>query len=216
MRRYSDIIRRAFALIGTERRWRWYLLIAMSLSLTALEAIGASLIYLLVSLITAPDASVTLPLIGDLAATFPGLTSRELRTGAALTVAAFFVGRGVYLLALNYVQNRLIANSAALMAGQLLDGYLSMPYLFHTKKSSAELIRNTYSGVQKILSGIVVPALTLLTKVLLSLALISTLVVLAPGAMLFATIMLGATIWFIQRRVTPRIIRLAKRSEVAS
>jgi ABC-type multidrug transport system fused ATPase/permease subunit len=216
MRTLRRDLRRAFHLVGTDRRWRWYLLAAFSLSLAAVEALGAGLIYLLVSLISSPEATVSIPVLGDLASRFPGRSSRELRAGAAVFVAVFFVARAVYLLTLNYIQSRLVANAGATMASDLLDGYLELPYLFHTQRSSAELMRNTMVGVQKILTGVLIPTLTIATKVLLSVTLLGTLIVLSPVTMLAATLILGTTVLIIQRVVRPRIIELARRSEEAS
>ena len=212
----TESLRRTLALVGPDRRWRWYLIAAFSLSLSVVEVVGAGLIFLLVSLISSPDATVTLPVIGDLASVFPSLSSRELRAGAALFVALFFIVRAIYLLAMNYIQKRIIANAGAVMASDLLDGYLELPYLFHTQRSSAELMRNTNKGVQQVLGGLLLPSLDIVTKILLSVTLIVTLILLSPAAMLTATFILGATVFVIQRVVRPRIIELARRSEKAS
>jgi ATP-binding cassette, subfamily B, bacterial PglK len=216
MRTLRRDLKRAFFLVGPDRRWRWYLLAGFSLSLAAVEAAGAGLIYLLVSLISSPEATVSIPLVGDLASRFPGRTSRELRAGAAVFVAVFFVARAAYLLTLNYVQSRLVANAGATMASDLLDGYLELPYLFHTQRSSAALMRNTMVGVQKILTGVLIPTLTIATKVLLSVTLLGTLIVLSPVTMLAATLILGTTVLIIQKVVRPRIVELARHSEDAS
>ena len=216
MRSLPRDLRRAFALVGTDRRWRWYLLTAFSLSLAAVEGAGAFLIYLLVSLIQSPEATVAIPIVGDLATVLPGLSARELRAGAAVFVAVFFVARAVYLLLLSYLQSRIVANAGATMTSDLLDGYLELPYLFHTQRSSAELMRNTLTGVQKVLTGVLIPTLTIATKVLLSVTLLGTLIVLSPVTMLTATFILGTTVLLIQRVVRPRVIELARRSEEAS
>ena len=215
---FSPIVnlRRALAIVGPDRRWRWYLIGAFSLSLSLVEVIGAGLIFLLVSLIASADATVALPLAGDLASRFPGLTTRELRAGAAVFVAVFFVVRAVYLLAMNYVQSRIVSNASAVLASELLDGYLELPYLFHTQRSSAELMRNTSKGVQRVFSGVLLPALNIVTKVLLSVTLIVTLIALSPAAMITATAILGTTVLVIQRIIRPRIIQLASRTEEAS
>lgn len=215
MRNLIDIIRRAFAQIGTDRRWRWWILAGLSLSMTGVEALGATLVYLLVALISSPDATVELPVVGDLASALPSLTSRELRIGAAIGVAAYFLLRAIVLLAQKYVQNRLVANSSALLAGELLDGYLSMPYLFHTRKSSAELVRNTYGGVQSLLSNVVMPSLAIITDVVMAIGLFATLVALAPVAMIITATALGATLLILQTFVRPRLIDLSRRSEQA-
>ena len=216
MRRLLGIVRRAFVQIGPERRWRWWTLGAISIAMTGVEALGATLVYLLVALISAEDATVELPVIGDLAALLPSLSSRELRIGAAISVGVFFLLRALVLIAQKYVQSRLVANASALIAGELLDGYLTMPYVFHTRKSSAELIRNTYGGVQKLLNSIVLPAISIITELLLALSLFVTLVALAPVAMLVTAASLGVTVWLLQGVVRPRLEAMSRENEEAS
>ncbi len=216
MRRLVSIVQRAFAQIGSERRWRWWVLGGISVAMTGVEAAGAALVYLLVALISSEDATVELPLVGDLASLLPSLSARELRITAAVGVGMFFLLRGLVLIAQKYVANRLIANASALISGELLDGYLTMPYVFHTRKSSAELIRNTYGGVQKLLVGIVMPAISIITEIVLALTLFITLVALAPFAMLVTAVSLGATLWVLQGLVRPRLERISRQNEEAS
>jgi len=216
VRRLLGIVRRAFVQIGPERRWRWWTLGAISIVMTGVEALGATLVYLLVALISAEDATVELPVIGDLAALLPSLSSRELRIGAAISVGVFFLLRALVLIAQKYVQSRLVANASALIAGELLDGYLTMPYVFHTRKSSAELIRNTYGGVQKLLNSIVLPAISIITELLLAISLFVTLVALAPVAMLVTAASLGITVWLLQGVVRPRLEAMSRENEEAS
>ena len=216
MDHYSDIIKQAFRFVGQERMWRWWFLGAVSLVMTLMEALGAALVYLLVAIISTPDASLTLPVIGDITLLFPTRSSREIKLGAAIFVGVFFVLRAGVVLVQSYVVSRIVNNSFALIAGRMLEGYLSMPYLFHTQRSSAELIRNTYQGTSKLMSGIVMPVLSIFTQLLLGLSMVITLVTLAPQAMLVTTAGLAVVIMLIQRFVRPRLVKLSEQSEVAS
>jgi ATP-binding cassette, subfamily B, bacterial PglK len=212
---YVEIIRQAFHFIGSDRSWRWWFIGAVSLIMTIVEATGAALVYLLVAIISTPDASLTLPIIGDLTELFPNFSSREIKLGSAIFVGVFFVIRAGVVLVQGYVTNRVVNNSFALIAGKMLEGYLSMPYLFHTQRSSAELIRNTYTGTAKLMSGIVLPVLSIFTQVLLGVSMLVTLISLAPQAMLITGSGLTVTILLIQRFVRPRLVALSARSEVA-
>ena len=216
MERYSLLIRQAFGFIGRDRIWRWWFLGAVSLVMTVMEAVGAALVYLLVAIISTPDASLALPLIGDLTEVFPDRSSREIKFGAAVFVGVFFVLRAGIILVQTYVTTRIVNNSFALVAGRMLEGYLAMPYLFHTQRSSAELIRNTYQGISKLMSGIVMPVLSIFTQVLLGMSMVVTLVVLAPQAVLVTSAALTVTVLVIQRFVRPRLVELSGRSEQAS
>ncbi len=216
MERYSLLVRQAFTFVGRDRMWRWWFLGAVSLVMTAMEAFGAALVYLLVAIISTPDASLTVPLIGDLTDVFRSRSSRDIKLGAALFVGVFFVLRAGIVLVQTYITSRIVNNSFALVAGRMLEGYLAMPYLFHTQRSSAKLIRNTYQGTSKLMSGIVMPVLSIFTQLLLGISMIVTLVVLAPQAMLVTSTGLALTILIIQRFVRPRLVALSERSEQAS
>jgi ATP-binding cassette, subfamily B, bacterial PglK len=216
MRKYVGLIRQAFRIIGTDRAWRWWFLTAVSLFNAALEAVGAALVYLLVAIISTPDAALTLPVIGDLTAYFPGWSGRDIKLLFATGVGVFFVLRAGVVIFQNYITQRIVSNSMALIAGEMLDGYLSMPYLFHTQRSSAQLIRNTYQGTSKLVGGIVLPVLSMATELLLGVALLTTLILLAPQAMLVTSIGLGLTLTVIQRVIRPKLVEMSHRTEQAS
>ena len=216
MQGYWSLIRQAFGLIGRDRPWRWWLLAGIALFNAGLEAFGAALVYLLVALISTPDASINLPLVGDIASYFPGLTPREIKIAFAVGVGFFFILRAGVVVLQTYIQSRITNNAQALIAGEMLDGYLSMPYLFHTQRNSSKLIRNTYQGTTKLVSGIVLPVLSLATELLLGVALLATLIFLAPDAMLIAGSGLALTVLIIQRFVKPRLIDFSRQIEAAS
>jgi ABC-type multidrug transport system fused ATPase/permease subunit len=216
MQSYISLVRLSFTLIGGERRWRWWFLGGVALFNAGMEAFGAAVVYLLVGLISSPDASITLPVVGDIASYFPDWTPRQIKILFALGVGSYFVVRGGVSLGQNYATQRIVNNSKALVAGEMLDGYLSLPYLFHTQRSSAELIRNTYQGTTKMVQGVVLPAISMVTEILLGVSLLVTLVVLAPQAMLLTSVGLGTTLVFIQRFVRPRLTALSRENEQAS
>jgi len=216
MQGYWGIVRQAFSLLGRDRPWRWWLLGGFSLFNALLEATGAALVYLLVVLISTTDASLVLPVVGELTQYFPGRSSREIKIVFALGVGLFFVLRAAVVLTQTYITQRLTNNAQALIAGEMLDGYLSLPYLFHTQRSSSQLIRNTYTGTAKLVSGIVLPVLAMATESLLAIALLVTLILLAPQAMLITSVGLIVSIGIIQRFIRPKLLQLSRQSETAS
>jgi ATP-binding cassette subfamily C protein len=210
------LVRKAFQLLDSGRRWRWWYIGIASLALAGFEAVGAGLVYLLVAIISTPDASLTLPVIGDLAALLPDRSPREIKIGAAVFTGVFFLARAGVMIVHNYVLNRIVNNAKALIAGEMLDGYLAMPYLFHTQRNSSKLIRNTYQGTTNLVSGVIMPVIKMATQVVLGISLIATMVFLAPQAMLIASIGLGTVVLLIQRQVRPRLVAIGAQAEDAS
>ena len=216
MKDHVALIRKAFKLLDSGRRWRWWYVGLSSFALAGIEAAGAGLVYLLVAIITTPDASLNLPVVGDLAALFPDRSPREIKIGAAVLTGLFFLGRAAVMIVHNYVLNRIVNNAKALIAGEMLDGYLAMPYLFHTQRNSSKLIRNTYQGTTNLVTGIIMPVINMATQVVLGISLLVTMVVIAPQAMLIATVGLGSVVLLIQRKVKPRLVEIGASVEAAS
>lgn len=215
MRALRDTFRGLAELIGSRRRWRWWLLVGLALVSSLLEAVGASLIFLLISTLLTPDGSVVLPVVGDLARLWPGADPETLRVALAIAVVAFFLVRSSLVLLRAYVQERLINNAGASIANDLLRGYLAMPYLLHTQRSSAELVRNTYDATQQLVGQVLRPLVILVAETIVGLGLLIVLVVAAPLPALLAAAVFVPTLWVLQSRIQPKLKELGRRSQTA-
>jgi len=206
VRSLLDTVRRVRELIGGYRRWRWWALLALAILVSALEALGASLVYALVGLVSSPEiGQVPLPLIGDLSELFPDLEADTIRIAFAVGVAVFFIGRSAVVLARAYVQERLINNAGVMLASDLLRGYLAMPYVLHTRRSSAELVRNTYEATQHVVNRVVRPLVTIVSESIIAVGLLAILVLTAPTATLLAGFVFIPTLWILQGWIQPRL-----------
>ncbi|MEX2549678.1 MAG: ABC transporter transmembrane domain-containing protein, partial [Nitriliruptoraceae bacterium] len=216
MRSLLDTVHKVRELIGGHRRWRWWVLLALAIVVSGLEALGASLVYALVGLVASPQlGQVPLPLIGDVSGWFPDVDPDTIRIGFAIGVALFFVGRSAVVLARAYVQERLTNNAGVMLASELLRGYLAMPYVLHTRRSSAELVRNTYESTQLLVNQALRPLVTLLAESILALGLLAVLLVTAPLATLLAGLVFVPTLWVLQGWIQPRLKTLGQRSQAA-
>ncbi len=200
-------------LIGRRKRWRWWLLVGLAVLVSVLEAVGASLVYALVGIIATDDGAIWVPLLGDVADWFPRDVRHQLRLWFAVGVAIFFVLRSAIVLVRTYVEERLINNAGVMIADDLLRGYLAMPYLLHTQRSYAELVRNTYDGTQQLVRQILRPLVTLVAETILAIGLIIVLLVTAPMATLLAGAVFTPTLWLLQSRVQPKLKDLGRRAQ---
>ena len=216
MRSIVTAFRRLRELVGSERRWRWPLLLGLALIVTLFEAVGAVLVFVLLGLMVTTDSTVVLPVLGDLNAAFPDRDLRSLQVAAAIAIGVFFLLRLAVLITRSYVQNRIVHNAGALVAGRLLRGYLAMPYLFHTRRNSAELVRNTTTSTQQMVRQALRPAVDVVAESILVLGLSVVLVVISPAATLLAVLVLLPTVLLLQRSIQPRLQIQGRRSQEAS
>ena len=202
-------------LIGRRRRWRWWILIGLAVLVSLLEAVGASLVYVLVGLIATDDGAIAIPAFGDVAGRFPDIARDQLRVWFAVSVAVFFAVRSGIVLVRTYVEERLINNAGVMVADDLLRGYLAMPYLLHTQRSSAELVRNTYDGTQQLVMRTLRPLVILVAESILAIGLLVVLLLTAPLATLLAAAVFTPTLWLLQSRVQPKLKELGRRAQTS-
>ncbi len=214
MRNLLQTLRTSLWLIGAERRWRWLLLVLLALVVAGFEALGAVLIFTLLQLVAAGD-EVRIPVIGDLSSYFPGVDRDMLVLAVAAFVALFFVIRGTVLVGQTYVQLRLIQNAAAQLSTYLVRGYLALPYLFHTKQNSAELVRNTYDSVMEFAKQVLIPLVMIASQSILLLGLAGVLLWTSLPATLIAIGVFVPLIWLLMRIIHPHLQRLGRRSQDA-
>jgi ABC-type multidrug transport system fused ATPase/permease subunit len=199
--------------IGRDRRGRWLLLVALAGVVSVVEALAALLVAVLLSTLVSPDRVIDLPILGSQGPILDaqGDSGHFLLLAAILTL--FFLGRGVLLLLQTYLQARIGHNTGVELSGRLLAGYLRMPYVFHLRRSSSELIRNAYTTAAEIVVYVLVPLVQGTSEVLVMLGLAIILLATAPGPALLAGAGLGLGVVLIQRVVRPRLRSYGEESQ---
>lgn len=190
-------------LIDPGTRHRWVALVGIGFGVSVLEAIGAVLIFVLLTLISGTSAS--LPVVGQIDELFGEADRRDVLLYFSGLVAAFFVLRGFAYLLQTYLQQRVAYNGGVRISSRLLAGYLRMPYPFHLQRSSAESIRNVLDAVSEIVASVFVPIVILFSEVLLVLAIVVVLVVSSPIVTIVTIAVLAPVVALLLWRLQPRL-----------
>jgi ATP-binding cassette, subfamily B, bacterial PglK len=212
---FVRMVGQTLRLLGSERRWRWALLVGLALAVTAFEAVGAMLVFTLLGLVGGGEEGMVLPVVGDITAWLPDASTRTLQLGVATAVAVFFLIRAGVVIGQHYLQARLVNNAGARLANHLVRGYLAMPYLEHTRRNSAELVRNAFDSVQHLVTQVMKPAVEVTAEVILVVGLTLLLLVVSPVAVLVALAVLGPAVWLLLKIVQPKLKRLGRESQVS-
>ncbi len=215
----SDLLRVArdiHDLLGRERPGRWVVLILISLVASVFEMLGALAIYLLLALLTAPDTIATVPLVGDLIARLPFDDLTTLRVVAGSAVMVFFVIRGVIVVGRAYVETRLVTDAGVEISDRLLGGYLSMPYRFHTRRNTAEMVRNAFTSTTSLQNSVMLPLAFLVGDAFLVVGLAVVVLASEPLGGVVAVVFLGGVTLLIQRLLRPRLQGWSRRSQDAA
>ncbi len=212
----TSIIRKSLYLVGGWRSWRtwvrWLVLALLAVVVSVLEATGAVMVLLLMGLITGTD-QLDLPLVGDLDEILPGADRQEQLLMAAAIIAAFFLIRASVKIAEAYWQGRVVHTAGARLSSRLLDGYLSMPYGFHLRRNSSELIRNSHESVQVFVREVLGTFAMMVSSILIVIGILTVLLATAPLAAILALAFLGPMTYAVLWVLHPRVKRMGARSQ---
>ena len=216
MKGLLNVARDLNELLGGERPGRWFVLVVVSLVASVFEMLGALAIYLLLALLTSPETIATLPLVGGLLGLLPSDDLRTLRVIVATSVLLFFVIRGFVVVGKSYLSGRLVSEAGVEISDRLLSGYLAMPYTFHTRRNTAEMVRNAFSVTTQLQLQVLLPLTVVIGDILVVVALGSVVLVSEPLGGVLAVVALGGVTLVIQRILQPRLMRWSRSSQDAA
>lgn len=205
-----ELARRALQLIGRENRARIALLVPLALVMSGVEVFGAALVYSLMGLATGATSGFEIPVFGDLR-DFVDVGEITLLIGVAVGMGVFFMLRAGMKIGHSYVQNRIVLNMGARLSARLHAGYLAMPYAFHLRRNSSDLIRNTNQVVREVFGQAIKPVVRMIAEIVLAVGLLVLLVRVSALATALAIGILGLTSLVLLKVIRPRLKRLGRR-----
>jgi ATP-binding cassette subfamily C protein len=203
-------------LIPSGQRAKWVLVVALGIALAIAESIAALSIAVLIETMTSDGSSIEMPVVGDIAGYLPGETPAAKLWYLAGGMAVFFVLKGVLTFGQTYVQERVAENTGARVGTRLFTGYLKMPYSFHIRHSSSELMRNASWAADEVVRNFLKPIAKIVTQVTMLLFLVGVLVAAAPQATLVTVAVLVPVTLIVVRLVKPSLERLGKQAKGAA
>jgi ABC-type multidrug transport system fused ATPase/permease subunit len=156
-----------------------------------LEALGAALIVPFVAMINDPGYLSTQAQLRTLFEMSPFSTTEGFLIATALTLFLFFVIKNAFVVWMLNMQFSFVYGEMPRFSCNLYRGYLTRPLAQHGKMNSAELIRNVNNEVQLYFTNFLIPTLTLITEVLVLIAIVAVLLLIAPMPALAAIVLLG-------------------------
>lgn len=211
-----QILQQVAFIFRHEKRGRLAILVLVGAIVASMEIIGALLVFGLLDLVASPTPDLDVPFVGWLPDLFPGLTREGTFAVVAATVAIFFALRGFAIVGQSYVQMRVVHNSGARLAGRLIDGYLRMPYVWHVRRNTSELLRNTFYATQTLIEQTLLPLVIVGSELLVVTAMLILLLVLAPVETLVAAGIMIPIVFLLTRIVQPKLSRLGQAFQAAS
>ena len=188
-------------------RDRWVLggLVFLIAASTVIEMAGIGLFLPLVSIILDPNAARELPVLRDALAAFAGGDVDTFARLFGLGVFVFFVGKNFALAGIAWTQNLFVQRKLAESARDLLESYLSRPYVFHLHRNSAELMRNVKVCAPQVFARGTLALLQLTMETMAVVGILGLLLYIDPAITVGLALLLGGSMaiyyWAIHSRM---------------
>ena len=167
---FSTLARKArhagkiLAIFNRREKLQIIVLLGMMVIGAGLETLGIGVIASFIAIISKPElvsSNSVLRWIYD----FTGSTTQNqfvIYMGTALCLV--FIAKNTFVGLLNYRQVKFAYDKEASLSRRLFIAYLTNPYMFHLQRNTADLQKNLINEVSYLMTGIVIPALTVLTE----------------------------------------------------
>ena len=201
-------IRQTLHIMGRGQVKRWLFLVVLAIGTSLVEVVAATLIYVLLGLVADPNGSVVLPIVGDIRSATPSIADHTLLIILIAVMIAFFLARAAFTLAAEYVISRTVQKTSARLSVKLVRGYLSLPYSFHLRRNSAELIRNGYQAVTDLVASVFAPMIRIVAESIMTIGVLALLIAVSPLGTALAVGVVGTATLVLLFVVQPRMRKL--------
>lgn len=180
----ESALKKLYTILSRKQRNRFLILMVGLFFGMLLESVGIGIIMPILELVINPTAYENIEWLTTIF-NFLHLSQHHKRVVFLLSfLVGVYLFKSLYLLLLNYFQNRFVAATAATISNRLFNNYTNQPYGFHATRNSFELIKTFQVEINHV-STLMLSAFVLITEVAIAIAIIATLFVVEPIGTLF-------------------------------
>lgn len=208
-----SVLRGLWQHLSCRRQNQFRLLLVLMLVSAFTEIVSLGSVLPFIGIITAPEVVFKNPMAAGLARVW-GITSADqlvLPFAVGFAVAALVAG-AIRLLLL-WASTRLAFASGADLSIEVYRRTLYQPYQVHVARNSSEVINGITNKVNSVVFGVLLPVLTLMSSIVLLVAVTLALIAIDPVIALATTVGFGATYgviaWMFRRKLNRNSERIA-------
>jgi ATP-binding cassette, subfamily B, bacterial PglK len=199
--------------LSSRRQYQFGLLLGLMLISAFAEVVSLGAVLPFIGILTAPNRVLNHPIVADMAKAWGIISADQLVLPLTVAfVAAVILAAAIRMLLL-WVSTRLIFASGADLSIEVYRRTLYQPYRVHVARNSSEVISGITNKVNGAVFGVLLPLLTLVSSVLLLVAVMLALIAIDPMAASVAAIGFGTSYglitWMTRRRLRRNSRRVA-------
>lgn len=210
------MIKKLKFLLDLNDQRKLFLLLIGILILAILETVSVASILPFISIITDPEAFNKYPYLRGLA-TFFGVTEiKELTIYLGFSVILFFVSSCIFSAFIIWWTNNFVFYLGHKISIRVLGNYFLLPYVFFLENNSTELSKNIIIESRRVVNGVVLQVLTLLTRAVISFFIFLLLFITTPKVSLILVFALLGLYYLIFSIVRKKLLFIGVRSTTSN
>ncbi len=156
-----------------------------------LEVLSIGIIAGFVSVISDPNILFNIGWLKPVLTTLDIKTSEDVLIYGSIVIIGTFIIKNSYLIIYEYIKSRFIYNRYKSISTRLFRLYMSVPYTFHLRRNTADLIRNVSTETESLAGRVMTPILQIVTDGIMTLGVIILLLIVEPVITLVTMFLLG-------------------------
>ena len=134
-----------------------------------LEAFGIGIILPVLNIIVSPESLKQFGWVNNLFISINLIEERGIIIFSLSLLIGVYFFKSLYLVVLNYYQNRYISNISANISNRLFANYLQQDFMFHNERNSSELIKMFQIEIS-LVTSLLLSGIILITEISIAIA----------------------------------------------
>jgi len=155
-------------------------LLLLMLLAAVMEVAGIGMIPAFVAIVADPDQVLSMESLEPLFAALDISTADDLLIWGSIALVGIFIIKSAYIIAFNYFEARFSYNRRYTISHRLMRAYMQAPYIFHLRRNTAELLRNTTQEINVFTNHVVTNLLKMVRESVMAIAILVFLFVMEP------------------------------------
>jgi ABC-type multidrug transport system fused ATPase/permease subunit len=191
--RLSNLLKRLWHHLSRHRQRQFGLLMVLMLVSAFAEVVSLGAVLPFLSILVAPDRVFSHPIVADTVQAWGITSADQLVLPLTVTFAAAALIAGTIRIVLLWASTRLAFAAGADLGIEVYRRTLYQPYRVHAARNSSEVISGITNKVNGVVSGVLLPLLTLVSSIVLMVAITLALIAINPIVASLAAVGFGSS-----------------------
>jgi len=201
---------KVFALFSEKERRQTYWLFAGIMIMGLMQIAGIASITPFMAVVSSPEVIHTNKYLHQIYNTLSFSNENQFLFFLGMVVLSVLAIGNAFSAFVTWLLLRFTFMQGHSISKRLLGKYLSQPYIFFLNRNSAELNKNLFLEVNRVVGGVLIPGMQILTKAVVALSILGLLLVVDPFLAMTVALVLGGAYIIIFRLVRKKLVKIGK------